>query len=301
MTWIGKILSVLVLLLALVWMWFTVSLFAARTNWKVQADTYKKAFDDARKAREAEYRDYQTAKDAYDRQVLTAETRIKGLADQVAKLQTDANANADALAAANKIIKDSDIKAVELGARIQAMTDEVQKTRDRNNSLEDERVVLVVKKEQAEKDRQAAENLAKQAAAQKLLADARVESLTAQLAEARSTGGSSTATVINSFTRPPAPLPEGVRGTVTAYGNGYVVLSIGIDAGLTNGAVLDVYRTEGGGDYLGTVVIQTVHPKEAVGQFKPKDERIPISRLRPEQLPKVGDLVGKVGNISQRP
>jgi hypothetical protein len=28
--------------------------------------------------------------------------------------------------------------------------------------------------------------------------------------------------------------------------------------------------------------------------FKPKDGR-PIARLRPDQLPKVGDLVGKVG------
>lgn len=292
MTWIGKILAVLVMLLALVWMWFTVSVYAARTNWKVQAEMWKKTYEEARTARDTEHRSYQVEKDALERQVLSERTRLQGLADQIVKLQADAKKTDDALAAANKSIKDYDVAAVELAARVQAMTDEVNKLRTRSNQLEDERVVLVIKKEQAEKDRQASENLAKQATAEKFKLDQQLETVSAQLSEIRSTGGGGT--VPNSFVKPPAPLPGGIRGTVSKYRDGYVELSIGIDAGLTEGAVLDLYRIEGDVAYLGTVTIQRVHPKDAVGVFKSKDNR-PIGRLRPEELPKAGDLVGKVG------
>jgi uncharacterized phage infection (PIP) family protein YhgE len=289
------------MLLALVWMWFTVSVYAARTNWKVQADTYKKAYDDARKARETEHAAYLAEKDSLEKQVLTGQTRIQGLSDQIAKLQADAKKLDDALAAAQKTIKDYDVGAVELAARVQAMTDEVSKLRTRSNQLEDERVVLVIKKEQADKDKQAAEILARQATAERLVLATQIETLSAQVAEAQRTGGSGT--VLNSFTKVPPALPEGIRGSVTAYRDGYVQLNLGIDAGVSEGSVLDVYRTEGDGAYLGTVTVQKVYPKDAVGVFKSKDNR-PIARLRPEELPKFGDLVGKVGStgsISQRP
>lgn len=295
MTLIGKILAVLVLLLALVWMWFTVSVFVARTNWKSQAETYKAAYAEARTARETEHGAYQAEKDALERQVLSYETRVKGLTEQIAKLQADAKGSETALANANMAAKNAEANAAELTARVQGMTDEVKKTRDRNNNLEDERVVLVIKKEQAEKDRQAAENLARQASGDKLLAEQRLEELRAELSETRSGGTSASAKVLNSFGTRPAALPEGVRGTITAYRDGYAALSIGIDAGLTNGAVLDVYRSEGGGQYLGTVTVERVYPKEAVGKFKPADPLRTIGRLRPEELPKAGDTVGKIG------
>lgn len=295
MTLIGKILAVLVLLLALVWMWFTVSVFVARTNWKNQAETYKAAYAEARTARETEHRAYQAEKDALERQVLSYDTRVKGLTEQIAKLQADAKVSETALANANMAAKNAEANAAELTARVQGMTDEVKKTRDRNNNLEDERVVLVIKREQAEKDRQAAENLARQASGDKLLAEQRLETAQAQVAELRSGGTTAAEAVRRSFEKPVAPLPEGVRGTVTAYSSGYVALSIGIDAGLTNGAVLDVYRSEGGGQYLGTVTVERVYPKEAVGKFRPADPTRTVGRLRPDELPKVGDTVGKIG------
>lgn len=94
----------------------------------------------------------------------------------------------------------------------------------------------------------------------------------------------------------PAPaVPEGVRGTLTAYKDGLAVLSIGLDAGLAVGSVLDLYRGGNDGKYLGTVVVEKVYPKEAVARFKPADQR-PLARLKPEQLPKVGDIVGKIGD-----
>jgi hypothetical protein len=300
MTWLGKILSVLVLLLSLVWMWFTASVYVARTNWKTQADSYKKGFEEARAARESEYRTYLAEKDGYSRQLAAEQTRADGLTGQLAKARADNDDNIAKMADLDKAIKDNDVKAANLAANYQAALDEANKSRARTKTLEDERVALVIAREQAQKDRQAAENLAKQAQGERLLAERRVEELTAQLADARTSGGSPTASVLNSLERRPAPVPEGFRGTVTAARDGYVVLSLGIDAGLTSGATLDIFRP-GTGKYLGTVVVDKVYPKEAVAVFKPSDPRRTFKQLRPEETPQVGDSVGRVGSIGATP
>jgi hypothetical protein len=85
--------------------------------------------------------------------------------------------------------------------------------------------------------------------------------------------------------------PDGVRGSVTAYSDGLVVLSIGLDAGLTSGTELDLYRA--GDKYLGKVVVTDVRPKMAVARFKPPGGKR-IDQLKPEELPKVGDAVGTI-------
>ena len=77
MSWIGKILAVLGLLLALVSVWFTSASFAARTNWKVQADNYKKAYEEAKLAREGEYKTNLSERDALARQVRTEQSRAE--------------------------------------------------------------------------------------------------------------------------------------------------------------------------------------------------------------------------------
>ena len=96
-------------------------------------------------------------------------------------------------------------------------------------------------------------------------------------------------------TPPEKPLPDSIRGTVTAYKDGYVSLSIGIDAGLTPGATLDIWREEGM-QLLGSVVVERVYPKEAVATFKPADSRRAISKLIAKELPVKGDIVGKLGD-----
>ncbi len=295
MTWLGKILSVFVLILGLAAMWFITTVFVARTNWKNDRDAWQKLYKEAETARTSEINTYRTEKDALERQLAAAQTQSKGLTDQVAKLKGSNDLVVEENKRMAKIIKDADPIGNELQALLQALTDEVKKTRDRNVLLEKERVDLVTAKENALKDRQNFENQAKQATSDKLVAEGKVESLNTQVAELRASGGDQSKLLLNSFGKPAAPLPDGIRGTVTAYKDGYVSISIGIDAGLTQGAVLDVFRSEGGGQYLGTIVIERVYPKEAVATFKPADARRTIGKLRAEELPKVGDTVGKVG------
>jgi len=297
MTWIGKILMVFVLILGIAAMWFMTTVFVARTNWKSDRDAWQNLYKEADKARVAELNRYKAEKESLEKQLVAEQTNGKGLSAQIATL-TGAN---DKISEDNKrmtaILQGADIKAVELQAINQALTDEVKQTRDRNVVLENERVVLTTARENAMKDRQEFENRARRANNDKQRLEARVESLSGQLAEARASGGSSTATVQNSFTKPAAPLPENIRGAVTSYENGYVSVNIGIDAGLTRGAKLDIYRTTGKGEYLGQIEIERVYPKSAVAKFIPRENRN-LRSLRPEQLPKTGDEVGLVGSSS---
>jgi len=295
MTWVGKILAVLVLVLALAWMWFTASVYVARTNWKNDRDAWKKLYEEAKTARTTELDSYKAEKAALEAELLAAQTANKGLAAQVAKLNKATDDANKALATLNKTYQDADIKATELQANLTAAAAEVATARKRVAELEGERVNLVVKAETAERGRQAAENLTKQAQTNQQLAEQRLERLATELAEVKAVGGGTGAGgVTNGFTKPPPALPEGVRGTVTKYEAGYVQLSIGIDAGLSVGSTLDIYRHDDGGKYLGTVTVTNVYPKEAVGVFKSSENR-PVGRLRPDQLPKAGDTVGKIG------
>jgi hypothetical protein len=75
-----------------------------------------------------------------------------------------------------------------------------------------------------------------------------------------------------------------------------VQISPGLDAGLARGAVLNLYR-EVGKEWkqLGTVTIDTVYPKYAVGVFRPADANKPLRRLKPDEFPKIGDVVRTKG------
>lgn len=295
MTWIGKILAVFVLIIGVAAMWFMATVYTARTNWKNDRDGWQKLYKEAEEARLKEQAAYRTDKDALERQIASLTTQSKGLDEQIAKLKGSNDQVVAVNKQQNKVINESDVKATDLQANYEAQADESKKLRDRMIVLEKERQQLVIDREVALKDRQAAENKEKQATSDLFILQGKLESLNTQIAELKSTGGNASALVLNSFGKPPAALPDGIRGTVTDYKGDYVSLSIGIDAGLTNGAVLDIFRSEGGGAYLGTIVVERVYPKEAVAKFRPADARRSINKLRPEELPKVGDTVGKVG------
>ena len=296
MSWLGKILTFLVLIGACVWAFFTVQVYATRTNWKARADAYEKAFKESEEARQKEARDNQSGRDALAR-LYAAE---KSLADDLTVAVADLSGTGRQL---NKGYNDLDnelktAKADELirAARLQTTQDEGEATRKRNIGLEDERVRLVLAKEIADRGRLSAENESKLSRA---IADEnakKVETLAALVTELRLAGGGSGGAVGRAIDKIPAPLPANIRGTVLRDIDGdFVHISIGIDAGLEPGSRLDVYRESGGGKYLGTLVVtRSVYTKEAVAEFKPA-RGVPMAQLRPDELPRKGDVVGHVG------
>ena len=296
MSWLGKILAFLVLIGTVVWAAFTVNAYATRTNWKVRADAYEKAFKESEAAREKEFRDNQASREW----VLRMYTAEKSRADDAEKARDDVAAAGRKLDAdykeIEKKLRETDVDTQKRDARLKTVQDELADTRKRNTVIEDERVKLVLAKEEAERNRLRAENEAKLARAISDENAKKIETLTALVTELRQTGGGGgAATVLRNIEKTPAPLPENIRGTVTRDMVGeFVQISIGIDAGLEPGSRLDVYRESGGGKYLGTLVVtKSVYPKEAVAEFRPA-RPVPVAQLRPDELPRKGDTVGYV-------
>lgn len=294
MSLLGKILTFVVLIAACVWAYFTVNAYATRTNWKVRADAYEKAFKESEAARDKEFREYQANKEALVRMHAAEQSRANGLDVALADLSA-AGRKADAeYKKLEEDYRNADVTAKILQANVTTTLDELAENRKRLNVLEDERVRLVLAKEIADREKLTAQNDAKLARA---IADEnarKVETLAALVTELRQTGGSGVASVERSLTKPPAPLPENIRGHVTGVSGDFVTISIGIDAGLEPGSRLDVYRESGDAKYLGTLIVtKSIYPKQAVAEFKPA-RSVPISQLRPDELPRKDDTVGQV-------
>jgi hypothetical protein len=295
MSWLGKILSFLVLIGAVVWAALTANAYATRTNWKVRADAFEKAYKESEESRKKEARDYEASREAAVRIASAAQSR----ADDLTKQLEDVSAAGRKVDAEYKKLeqdyRDADVQAKILQASVKTIQEELKQTRDRSNLLEDERVRLVLAKEAAERDRVKADNEARLARALSEENAKKVENLTAMVTELRQTGGGTgTASVLRHIDKIPAPLPENIRGHVVRdmQGGNFVQINLGIDAGLEPGSKLDVYREGGGGKYLGTLTVtKSIYPKEAVAEFKPA-RPVPVAQLRPEELPRKGDTVG---------
>lgn len=296
MSWLGKIMTWLVLIGSVVWGYFTVNAYVTRVNWKTRADTYEKAFKESEAAREKEFRDNQLARAAAMRMYVAERDR----ADQ-------AQAALDNVQAASRKVdkeyKEIEEKLIETktgretrDARLKTFQDEIDNTRKRNALLEDKLVAQILEREKAERARVEAVNEAKFANALAAENAKKIEELTALVTDLKQTGGVSGVAAVNrAINKVPAPLPENIRGTVTRdMVDGLVQISIGIDAGLDVGSRLDVYRETGEGKYLGTLVVtKSLYPKEAVATFIPA-RAVPISQLRPDELPRKNDTVGKL-------
>lgn len=74
-----------------------------------------------------------------------------------------------------------------------------------------------------------------------------------------------------------------VRGKIVGIADaGLFILSVGDDAGLKRGNMLEVYRLGDKPVYVGTMMVLRTYAKQAVGQFKPHGK----------ERPEIGDDVG---------
>ena len=282
MTALGKTLTVFVFLLSLVWCWLTVNAYATRTNWVTQAKQAQVHMQSAvDRAREMEQENRNL--------IALSEAQAKKLADTIeeqkstiAKLQTDnaaIKAQFDKKLAAEKADENKTALSIK----------NEQATLEQLNALKANKDAIEGKLIDATRNEQAAKNDALQ---QKLEAEslrARNETIELQLAQLQELyrdsrlgrGGNAPGG------GPVVPVPANIRATVKSISSdGLVTISLGADAGLVRGAVLDVARLSTT-KYLGKLRLSLVDPKEAVGVF----ESAFGVRATGDNLPKVGDLV----------
>ena len=281
MTAIGKMLVFLVLVLSLVFNGLVVNAYVTRSNWKKVADeqkaTAQKAADAVRSMLKLLEEERAAAADAlrrareeryqYEELYLKEKTAAEGLRVTVTKSLVEARKDNTTQIAAQAL-------ADSLQKQVDDLTRQLTQLQEENNTLVKQREFAITAKEQAEIEANAQLKRANQ-----LETDLRRAT---DLIQQYKTGG-----------RPSLPgelraaAPEGFRGTVRTYQDGYVAFTPGLDAGLQKNASLMVYRLQPEPKYLGKLVVIQVDPKEAVGRFIPAQG----SRPTPSGLPQPGDEV----------
>src|SRR3954467_15663272 len=265
MTLVGKIFTMLILIMSIIFMAFAMMVFATHKNWKATALANQTALAAANTA-------LKDAKDALEREKTDLAREQAARKAALAALQVRVSSSEQRLAAKEKELADltaAHSQATETAKVAQDRLATLEKeTSDLRNTLRTERqkldkmfisvVDLTDKLNQAESLRQNLEEVNKQAAQEisrmKIVLDR---------------NGLTPDSLV-------AHIPPKVDGVVLdANDKDLIEISIGADDGLKVGHSLDVYR---GNTYLGRIVIKKTNPDRAVGQVKKELQRGQIKR-----------------------
>lgn len=253
MTLVGKIFTVLIFVMSIVFMAFSIMVFATHTNWRTMSEGLKKKLTQQEQL-------YAQAKGEHDKTKRDLAQEQASRRQALAAMQTKFKASQDALDAktAQLIQKESQLNEAAAALksnedRLTALADELTKNRQLLKTAQQERddiflqvVALTDKFNQSETTR--------------LDLDRRNSQLVAQSADMERVMKAHGLTV-ETLT---AHIPPKVEGIVMDVGQSDLIeISIGHDDGLKIGHTLDVYR---GNNYLGRIVIRKTAPDRAVGQ-----------------------------------
>jgi hypothetical protein len=265
MSLVGKIFTMLILIMSVVFMAFAMMVFATHKNWKANAAALQTKL---------------TAADQANRDAKELLTRIQNdLAREqaarkaaLAALQVRASGAEIRLAAKEKELGDltaahsqATQTAKEAQSRLATLEDETKKLRDdlRGEQTKVNQAFLTVvdltdKLNQAESVRENLEEVNTQATKQM-----------GQMKQVLDAHGLRPDTLVTH-------IPPKVEGIVTDVSDKDLLeISIGADDGLKVGHALDVYR---GNQYLGRIVIKKTNPDRAVGQVMKELQRGQIKR-----------------------
>lgn len=265
MTLVGKILTVLILIMSISFMMIAVTVFATHRNWKDRALGNKATIEELQstnkllRAEQDRAEDRLAIEQAARRFALAAlQTRLELLAEQVKEREASLIALQQELDVKNETL-DQNTKALnDLTKEVDGLRNEIRLAQQDR----DEKFVSVValtdvisglqgtKSNLEERQTQLREQLSKQ----KLVMDAYE---------------------IDEFT-PVVDIPPRVDGIVTKVGESKLIeISIGADDGLRKGHTLEVFRNNA---YLGRVVVQRLEPDRAVCEIIPEYRKGIIKR-----------------------
>src|SRR5262245_2504835 len=264
MTLVGKIFTMLILIMSIIFMAFAMMVFATHRNWKATATTLQASLSAANTA-------LKDAKDALEREKTDLAREQAARKAALAALQVRVASAEQRLGAKEKELADltaAHSQATETAKVAQDRLAALEKeTSDLRNTLRTERqkldkmfisvVDLTDKLNQAESLRQNLEEVNKQAAQEisrmKIVLDR---------------NGLTPDSLV-------AHIPPKVDGVVLGSDKDLIEISIGADDGLKVGHSLDVYR---GNTYVGRIIIKKTDPDRAVGQVKKELQRGQIKK-----------------------
>ena len=294
MTILGKLLVFVVLVLSIVWNALVVNAYVARTNWHKRAAEYQQKATDAAASATG-------MKTLLEEQQAAAAEKDRAQRAELERLYAQ---NRQLLADRQNLVKQvndafNQLKAQ--GAQANVHQTNIEKLQQQVNLLDqqlrDNVKQLTDLTLSAQQDRVKAERAGIEAASQQQRAErlaVQVQQLTDAVAEFERRYGS-LQQIGPGAQRAPEP-PQGWRGTVQrtvgtardlhAGREVWVELTPGLDSGLRQGAILTVQRLNGvNGTYLGTITVDRVNAKDAVGRFIPANPRA----VTDVGLPKQGD------------
>lgn len=279
MTALGKTLTVFIFLLSLAWCWLTVNAYVTRTNWQTQAKVWEThAKSAAQRASELEGA-YNALKASNETQVAELLKSISSQKDKLTNLELNIaklNANFEQLSLDNK--KAEDAKTA-IAKNLEATNKQLDSAKEARDAIESRFVT-------AQRSEQDARN---NALAMKLETESfrlRNEQLEVQLLQLQSQLNDLRQGRSGLGPTPIVPVPTGIRASVASVTGDLVTITLGADAGLLKGAMLDITRSNPT-RYLGQIRISDVEPKRAVGVFLPAGG----GRVTLDNIPKAGDSV----------
>lgn len=259
MTFVGKILVILIMALSLVFLGVSTVVFTTATNWKVETEkqkvevgklqtqlsTAQQLEKDAQGKLEEAKKDHGTAVRNYDNQVAALKADAEKAQGEITQART---ALTDAQSNAQLSLQDATARATDankLRDQLSAVTEQSNKFKIQQTELNNE--ILNLKRMLT-----AAENNAKS-----------LREYGARIANFMIKKGFSPSLAANESTQ---ALPPNVEGKVLkVFQNKMVEISLGSNDGLAVGQVLELFRRTPEPEYLGQVRITAVDPKQAVG------------------------------------
>lgn len=253
MSLVGKIFTILIFAMSLVFMAFSIMVFATHTNWKTQSEALKQKltqqtqlYDQAKVDHENTKRDLALEQAARRQALAAAQTKLVQFQQQLEQQANILNQKESQLNDASAAVKSSEERLAALEAEIATIRQDLKLAQQQRDDNFLQVVALTDKLNQSETTRQQL--------------DQRNSQLVAQSADMERVMNAYGLTVDSLVSHIP-PKVEGIVMDVNA--SDLVEISLGHDDGLKTGHTLDVYR---GDTYLGRIIIRKTAPDRAVGQ-----------------------------------
>jgi hypothetical protein len=253
MTLVGKIFTVLIFVMSIVFMAFSIMVFATHTNWKTMSEGLKSKLTQQEQLNTQAKADHEKTKRDLAQEQASRRQALAALQSKNFNQQTDLDTKTALLIQKESQLNEASAALKSAEERLAALATELTTNRGLLKTAQQERddiflqvVALTDKFNQSETTRQGLETRNSQLLAQG-----------ADMERVMKAHGLTLETLT-------AHIPPKVEGIVMDVGESDLIeISIGHDDGLKIGHTLDVYR---GNSYLGRIVIRKTAPDRAVGQ-----------------------------------